>query len=79
MNETVYVALLDEGANVWRPVPARKVAESVYELLSPPDYDPDDETWEFPPGSVVQCAPRHTSGGEHLVAVRLQEPNRRTA
>jgi hypothetical protein len=79
MTETVYVALLEEGTNVWRPAPARKVADSTYELLRPADYDPDDEKWEFPPGSIVQVAPRCMSGGEFMTAVRLQEPNRRTA
>lgn len=79
MSDTIYVALLDEGTNVWRPVPARRLDDSTYEVLRPTDYDPEDETWEFPPGSVVQCAPRQVSGGERLTAVRLQEPNRRTA
>ena len=79
MTDTVYVALLDEGTNVWRPAPARKVADSTYEILRPADYDPDGEKWEFPPGSIVQVEPRRTSGGELMTAVRLQEPNRRTA
>ena len=79
MTDTVYVPLLYEGTDVWRPAPARKVSDSVYEILRPPQYDPDDEKWEFPPGSVVQCAPRRTSDGELLTAVRLHEPNRRTA
>ena len=79
MTDTIYVALLDEGTNVWRPVPARKVGEATYEVLRPADYDPEDEKWEFPPGSVVECAPRRTSGGERLTAIRLQEPNRRSA
>lgn len=79
MSETVYVALLDEGTAVWRPAPARKVGDSAYEILRPADYDPETETWEFAPGSVVQCEPRSTPGGERLTAVRLLEPNRRTA
>lgn len=79
MTETIYVALLDEGTNVWRLVPARKIKDAVFEILRPPLSDPEDEKWEFPPGSVVQCAPRRTSNGELLTAVRLHEPNRRTA
>jgi hypothetical protein len=79
MTETVYVALLDEGTNVWRPAPARKVADSTYEILRPADYHPDEERWEFPPGSIVHVELRRTSEGERMTAVRLQGPNRRTA
>ena len=79
MTETVYVPLLDEGTDVWRPAPARKVGDATYELLRPSDYNPDDEHWQFPPGSLVQCALRRNADGEFLAAVRLQEPNRRTA
>ena len=75
---TIYVALLDEGTDVWRPAPARKVGESTYEILRPADYDPEDETWEFPPGSIVECAPRRLSEGEWMTAVRLHEPNQQT-
>ena len=79
MTDTVYVPLLDEGIDVWRPAPARKVGDSTYEILRPPDYDPDDEHWQFPPGSIVRCAPRRNADGDFLAAVGLHEPNRRTA
>ena len=79
MTETVYVPLLDEGVDVWRPAPARKVGDATYEILRPPDYDADDERWQFPLGSVVLCAPRRGADGDFLAAVRLHEPNRRTA
>jgi|HubBroStandDraft_5_1064220.scaffolds.fasta_scaffold02081_6 hypothetical protein len=51
--ETIYVRLLDEGTDVVRPVPARLFGEDVYELLPTPNYNPEDETWEFLPGSKV--------------------------
>jgi hypothetical protein len=79
MTDQVHVALLDEGVNVWRPVPGRKLRDNVYELLRPADYDPDDEKWEFPPGSIVQCAPRTTSSGTILAAVAMAPVNRRQA
>jgi hypothetical protein len=68
--EEIYVALLDEGVNVWRPVPAHRADDSTYILLRPEDYDPDEERWEFPPGSVVHCERRTTEDGEILAAVR---------
>jgi hypothetical protein len=67
---TIYVALLDEGTDVWRPVEARKQNDGSYLIVSTNDA-PDDERWQFPTGSVVRCETRKLSGGEHLVAVAV--------
>jgi hypothetical protein len=53
VNTTVYVYLLNEGVDCWRPVPAVKVNDSIYILQGFDIYDPDDEEWEFPPGTRV--------------------------
>jgi hypothetical protein len=66
---TVYVRLLEEGTSVWRPTEAVQLANGLYELLPTPDYDPEDEKWEFPPGSIVRVEKRQGSVGEHLLAV----------
>jgi hypothetical protein len=66
----VYVALLDEGTAVWRPVAAEQVGPGLFRLLGPV---PDDEVWEFPPGAVVRCEGRQLSGGAALVAVERVE------
>ena len=79
MTDQIYVALLDEGLPVWRPVPARQLDESTFIIDRPKDYDPDVETWEFPPGSTVICEPRSTANGEILAAVQLKDKGRRTA
>lgn len=68
--ETIYVALIDEGVDVWRPVEAEPLGDDRYRLVSPPDFDPDTETWAFPPGSVVLCEERALSDGPALVAVQ---------
>ena len=65
----IYVALLDEGTDVWRPVKARCLSRNVYRILDQ-SYDSVDETWEFKPGMNVVCERRKLSGGECLVAVR---------
>ena len=65
--ETVYVALRDEGVDVWRPVEAERISESVYRLANVSV--PDAEEWEFSPGSTVQCEQRELSDGQALVAV----------
>jgi hypothetical protein len=77
--EELYVALLDEGIDVWRPTQAEKLPDGSYKLLPTPDYDPEDEKWEFPPGSQVIAERKQLSSGNVLTAVRLVTAERRTA
>ena len=69
--ERIYVPLLDEGVNVWRPAQAERLADGTYRILPNPDYDGTAEKWQFPPGSRVVCEPKQLSGGRVLAAVRL--------
>jgi hypothetical protein len=62
---TVYVQLLNEAVDVWRPVVAEHVEGDKYRLIGP---KPDDETWPFAVGDVVRCEPRRLSGGVVPVA-----------
>jgi hypothetical protein len=66
--QTIYVELIDEGVDVWRPVEATPEADDTFRL---PDEAPDGEAWQFPPGSIVRCELRQLAGGETLVAVEL--------
>jgi hypothetical protein len=69
MLETIYVPLLDEGTDVWRPVEATRLAENVYIVLG---VMPDDEAWAFPPDSRVRCELRRTRGeADRLAAMAL--------
>ena len=52
--KTLYVRLLNEGVEVFRPTQAVPVGDGIYKLLPTPDYDPTDEEWEFTPGSTVK-------------------------
>ncbi len=65
---TIYVALLNEGTDCWRPVTAERVSEDQFRIA---DSQPEDEEWEFKPGHVVQCQ-LHTfhDGSKGLVAIR---------
>jgi hypothetical protein len=47
---TIYIPLLNEGVDVWRPVKATKLTTDTYRIEGP---IPDDEKWAFAPGSVV--------------------------
>jgi hypothetical protein len=66
----VYVRLLEEGTDVWRPVHATALSDGTFRLLEPDGYDPNTERWEFPPSTKVRCiAKKFTDSSEGLVAV----------
>jgi hypothetical protein len=62
----IFVKLLDEGTEVWRPTNAAPLEDEVFEVLG---IEPPGETWEFPPGSLVRCeAKQFADGSSGLVA-----------
>ena len=67
---TVFVRLLDEGTDVWRPARADRLPGDSYRLHFPDNYNPEDEKWEFAPGSTVVCELKAEGGQEVLVATR---------
>lgn len=73
MNDVViYVRLIGEDVEVWRPVRAEVLADSSYRIADQP-YDRDTETWEFEPGDRVACRQIESSDGLILVASMLAE------
>ena len=63
---TVYVALLDEGTAVWRPVPAEPLGMGLFCLAG---VVPDGESWEFLPGETVRCVEKaFCDSSRHLIA-----------
>jgi len=79
MVEQIFVKLLNEAVDVWRPVPAYRIDPATYIVLRSDGYDPDSETREFPPGSVVICEDQSTADGAIFAAVRRRELDKRTA
>jgi hypothetical protein len=61
----IYVPLLDEGTDVWRPVSAEHVREDVYRIVGE---DPEDERWRFSSGQLVRCRQQKLSAGNCLAA-----------
>ena len=51
----IYVQLLEEGTPTARPTQAIPLSNGLYKILPTPNYDPEDEIWEFLPGSIVRC------------------------
>ena len=66
---TIYVALLNEGTPVWRPVAAEHVGGDVFFIPLNAPHDTEDEEWEFSAGDRVRCETRRLSDLEVLVAV----------
>lgn len=65
----IYVPLLDEGTATLREAFAVPEENGLYKLLAPADYDPADEYWDLPPGSLVRLEKQKMyDGSEGLVA-----------
>ncbi len=62
--QTVYIELLEEGTDTWRPTQAEVLGNDLYKLLPTADYDPEDEVWKFLPGTIVRCEEKETDDGE---------------
>ena len=69
---TIYVALIDEGTESYRPVIAEKIDEKTFRIVSK-NKDPEDEKWEFNTGDVVVCYEKELMNGitskKELVAI----------
>ena len=70
-DRTVFVRLLDEGTDVWRPVRAERMGENTYRITE--QAVPEDEVWVFQPGDVVVVEGRKDDSGSapQLIAVAL--------
>jgi hypothetical protein len=67
---TIYMPLLNEGTEAWRPVEASRIAEGTYRIEG---QVPDGEEWAFPPGASVRCELKTFTGGEPaLVAISAE-------
>jgi len=77
--ETIYVKLLDEGVDVYRPVKAEKIGDNLYKIIDDSEKAYNDflEKWEYKTGDIVKCAYKELSKRNEkipkLVAVKKQE------
>ncbi|MBX3431170.1 MAG: hypothetical protein KF779_16405 [Hyphomonadaceae bacterium] len=65
----IFVRLLGEGVDVWRPVQAQRLGDDLYLVLDQ-QYDRDVEQWQFEPGSRVLCEQIQSDSGLILAATR---------
>lgn len=69
MKTKIYVELLEEGSPTLKGVDAIHKGNNEYEILMPENYDPEDEVWEFVPGTIVRCERKKNFGEDILLAV----------
>jgi len=69
----VYVRLLDEGTEVFRPTKGEVLGHGRVRLLATDDYDATDEHWEFLPGAIVFCEDRTLDGDRVKVACAISD------
>ena len=67
---SVYVRLLEEETPTVRPTQAIKVGKGTYKLLPATDYDPEDEIWEFLPGSIVHAEAVTSGNGKKILLAK---------
>jgi hypothetical protein len=63
--ETIYMYLPDEAVDVWGPVQAEKLGPDLYRILGPV---PEEEVWQFPPGSIVRVQMKRLENDDYPVA-----------
>jgi len=74
MERQIYIQLLGEGTKVYRPVPALEIENNLYEIKGFEIYDPEDEVWQFTPGSYVLVEEQNLDGENVLVAIQEKSP-----
>lgn len=67
--QKIYIELEDEGTEVWRPTNAVILGNGLFEVLPTPEYDPEDEKWKFPPGSIVRLIEKRS--GSELISIAV--------
>jgi len=65
----IHVRLLDEGTECSRPTRGVSIGNGLFKLLPTENYNPDDEHWEFIPGSIVRVKEVRVNDGVYLLAV----------
>ena len=66
----VYVRLLNEGTEVFRPTEAVELEEGLFKLMAAPYNNSEDEEWEYLPGAMVRIEIHHGESGDFPLAVK---------
>ena len=67
MKKTIYVKILNEGTEVWRPVQALKIENDIYKITQETEFD---EEWEFNCNELVHCIVSKNGSDKYLKAIK---------
>jgi hypothetical protein len=67
IESTIYLRLLDEKTDVWRPVVAERLGATLYRILD--QVVPAEERWEFGPAELVVTDLNQLAEGPTVVAI----------
>ena len=70
MEKIIYIKLLNEGSVAYRPVPSYEIGNNIFKVNGLEIYDPEDEEWEFIPGTYVLVESQRKGGENILVAIK---------
>jgi hypothetical protein len=65
----IYVEVLNEGSPTLRSTQAIEQGNGILKLLPADNYNPQDEQWAFPPGSLVRGEKKMNGKKEILFAI----------
>jgi len=71
----IFMPLLQDGTDVWRPIEVTPLQDALYRVEGSM---PDDETWQFPPGSVIEIKWKKFSNGESRLVPKGPAPTVRS-
>ena len=64
---------LDEGTDCSRPTRGVSLGQGLFKLLPTENYNPEDEHWEFRPGSIVCTKEVRNIDGAYLLAIARED------
>ena len=67
---TIFVYLLDEGTDCWRPVEAEDLNNGTFRIISE---NSEDENWQFEPGDIVSCMTKRFQNGQVSLVVETKQ------
>ena len=71
MKERICVSLLNEGVPTYKYILAERVNDTIYIISEDNEHDPEDEEWEFLPGTTVVVEIKtFQDGTSDLVAIK---------
>jgi hypothetical protein len=66
MDKTIYMPLIEEGVDCWRPVRALQIGADIFQVT---DKIPEDESWAFAPFARVRCRDKVFADGKAGLAI----------